>query len=119
MGKTRKIAAVLVFDVVGYSRLGRGGRRSRLVAASATAERSHRSRRLTEQAIIGLTLLEKGRRLVNYKFSQADTMTAICYPGGTLLVLPNHVNAKNFPRLAPLTGRAMKIDAFAFTLTHP
>jgi hypothetical protein len=29
------------------------------------------------------------------------------------------VNAKNFPRLAALTGRAMKIDAFAFTLTHP
>ena len=26
MGKTRKIAAILVFDVVGYSRLGRGGR---------------------------------------------------------------------------------------------
>ena len=56
---------------------------------------------------------------MNYKFSQADTMTAICYPGGTLLVLPDHVNAKNFPRLAALTGRAMKIDAFAFTLTHP
>ena len=33
--------------------------------------------------------------------------------------LPGHINAKNFPRLAAVTGRAMKIDAFAFTLTHP
>ena len=46
-------------------------------------------------------------------------MTAICYPGGTVLVLPDHVNAKNFPRLAALTGRAMKIDALAFPVTHP
>ena len=30
MGKPREIAAILVFDVVGYSRLGRGGRRSPL-----------------------------------------------------------------------------------------
>jgi glutathione S-transferase len=56
---------------------------------------------------------------VNDKFSQTDTMTAIGYTGGTLLVLPDHVNAKNFPRLAALTGRAMKTDAFAFTVTHP
>ena len=45
-------------------------------------------------------------------------MTAICYPGATLLVLPDHVNAKNFPRLAALTERAMKIDAFASTVPH-
>jgi hypothetical protein len=45
---------------------------------------------------------------VNDKFSQADIITAICYPGGALLVLPDHVNAKNFPRLAALTQRAMK-----------
>jgi glutathione S-transferase len=76
---------------------------------------------LAEQAIIGLTLLEKETGdgwLVNDKFSQADIMTAICYQGGALLVLPDHVNAKNFPRLAALTERAMKIDAFASTVPH-
>jgi glutathione S-transferase len=61
---------------------------------------------LAEQAITGLTLLEKETGdgwLVNDKFSQADIMTAICYQGGALLVLPDHVNAKNFPRLAAFT----------------
>ena len=61
---------------------------------------------LAEQAITGLTLLEKETGdgwLVNDKFSQADIMTAICYQGGALLVLPDHLNAKNFTRLAALT----------------
>ena len=76
---------------------------------------------LAEQVIIGLTLLEKEAGdgwLVNDKFSQADIMTAICYQGGSMLVLPDHVNAQTFPRLAALTERAMKIDAFASTAPH-
>ena len=32
------------------------------------------------------------------------------------LILPDHVNAKNFPRLAALSERAMKIDAFVSTV---
>jgi glutathione S-transferase len=32
-----------------------------------------------------------------------------------MLVLRDHVTAKNFPRLAALTERALKIEAFAFT----
>jgi glutathione S-transferase len=76
---------------------------------------------LAEQAIIGLKLLEEETGegwLVNGTFGQADIMAAICYQGGALLVLPDQVNAKNFPRLAALTGRAMKIDAFASTVPH-
>jgi glutathione S-transferase len=76
---------------------------------------------LAEQVIIGLTLLEKEAGdgwLVNEKFSQADIMTGICYQGGSMLVLPDHVNAQTFPRLAALTERAMKIDAFASTAPH-
>ncbi len=76
---------------------------------------------LAEQAIIGLTLLEQETGdgwLINDKFGQADIMAAICYQGGALLVLPDHVNAKSFPRLAALTERAMKIDAFASTVPH-
>jgi hypothetical protein len=34
------------------------------------------------------------------------------------IVHPDHVNAKNFPRLAALSERAMKIDAFASTVPH-
>jgi hypothetical protein len=45
-------------------------------------------------------------------------ITAICYHGGALLVLPDHVNAKNFPRLAALTECAIKIDAFASVAPH-
>jgi glutathione S-transferase len=56
---------------------------------------------------------------VNDKLRQTDIMTAIYYPGRALLVLPDHVNAKNFPRLAALTQRAMKIDAFAFAAPQP
>jgi hypothetical protein len=33
--------------------------------------------------------------------------------GGSMFVLRDHVIAKNFPRLAALTERAMKIEAFA------
>ena len=71
-----------------------------------------------EQAIIGLKLLEAEARdgwLVNDKLSQADVMAVVCYQGASMFVLPHLVNAKNFPRLAALTERAMKIDAFAST----
>jgi glutathione S-transferase len=72
-----------------------------------------------EQAIIGLKLIEAQTGdswLVDNKFSQADIMSAICYQAASLLVLPDHVNAQNFPRLAAFTERAMKIDAFASTV---
>jgi glutathione S-transferase len=72
-----------------------------------------------EQAVIGLKLLEAEARdgwLVNDKLSQADVMAVVCYQGASMFVIPDHVNAKNFPRLAALTERAMKIDAFASTL---
>ena len=73
---------------------------------------------LAEQAIIGLHLLEAETGdgwLVNDTLSQADIMTVICYQGASAVVLPDHVSAKNFPRLAALAERAMKIDAFAST----
>jgi len=76
---------------------------------------------LAEQAIIGLKLLEAETGdgwLVNDTLSQADIMTVICYQGASMLVLPDHVTAKNFPRLAALTERAMKLDAFASTVPH-
>jgi glutathione S-transferase len=72
-----------------------------------------------EQAIIGLKLLEAeaaGGWLVNDKLSQADVIAVVCYQGASMFVLPDLVNAKNFPRLAALTERAMKIDAFASTV---
>ena len=72
-----------------------------------------------EQAIIGLKLLEAKARdgwLVNDKLSQADVMAVVCYQGASMFVLPDLVNAKSFPRLAALTERAMKIDAFASTV---
>jgi glutathione S-transferase len=74
---------------------------------------------LAEQAIIGLTLLEAETGdgwLVNDTLSQADIMTVICYQGASAVVLPDHVNAKTFPRLAALAERAMKLEAFASTL---
>jgi glutathione S-transferase len=74
-----------------------------------------------EQAIIGYKMLEEQTGdgwLVNNKLSQADIMAVVCYHGGSLLVLPDVVNAKNFPRLAALTERVMKIDAFTSTVPH-
>ena len=74
---------------------------------------------LAEQAIIGLNQLEAETGdgwLVNDTLSQADIMTVVCYQGASMIVLRDHVNAKNFPRLAALTERAMKIDAFASTV---
>lgn len=74
-----------------------------------------------EQAIIGLKLLEAEAAdgwLVNDKLSQADIMAVVCYQGASMLVLRDHVTAKDFPRLAALTGRAMKIEAFASTVPH-
>jgi glutathione S-transferase len=72
-----------------------------------------------EQAIIGLKLLEAETGdgwLVDNKLSQADIMAVVCYQGASLFVLPDHVTAENFPRLAALTERALKIDAFASTV---
>ena len=74
-----------------------------------------------EQAIIGLKLLEVQTAegwLVNDKLSQADIMTVVCYQGASMFILPDQVTAKNFPRLAALTERAIKIDAFASTVPH-
>ena len=74
-----------------------------------------------EQAIIGLKLLEAETGdgwLVNDKLSQADIMAVICYQASAGFVIPDHVNAKHFPRLAALSDRAMKIDAFVSTVPH-
>lgn len=74
---------------------------------------------LAEQAIIGLKQLEAETGdgwLVNDTLSQADIMTVVSYQGASMIVLRDHVTAKNFPRLAALTDRAMKIDAFASTV---
>jgi glutathione S-transferase len=76
---------------------------------------------LAEQAIIGFKQLEAATRdgwLVSDTLSQADIMAVVCYQGAPMFILPDHVNAKNFPRLAALTERAMKIDAFASTVPH-
>jgi glutathione S-transferase len=76
---------------------------------------------LAEQAIIGFKQLEAETAdgwLVNDTLSQADIMTVVCYQGASMFILPDHVTAKNFPRLAALTERAMKIDAFAATAPH-
>jgi glutathione S-transferase len=73
------------------------------------------------QAIIGLKLLEAEAAdgwLVNDKLSQADVMAVVCYQGASMLVLRDRVTAKSFPRLAALTERAMKIEAFASTVPH-
>jgi glutathione S-transferase len=73
----------------------------------------------TEQAIIGLKLLEAETGdgwLVDNKLGQADIMAVVCYQGASMFVLPDHVTAESFPRLAALTERALKIDAFASTV---
>ena len=44
MGETRKIAAILVADVVGYSRLAGTDEDRTLSAAPGSAQRSHRPR---------------------------------------------------------------------------
>lgn len=72
-----------------------------------------------EQAIIGLKLLEAQAGegwFVDDKLCQADIMAVVCYQGASMVVLPDHVNAKSFPRLAALSERAMRIDAFAATV---
>jgi glutathione S-transferase len=72
-----------------------------------------------EQAMIGFGLLEAevgDGWFVNHQLSQADIMAVVCYQGASMFVLPDYVNPKAFPRLAALTERAMKIDAFASTL---
>jgi glutathione S-transferase len=77
---------------------------------------------MAEQAIIGFKQLEaqtEGGWLVNDTLSQADIMAVVCYQGASMVVLPDHVTAQNFPRLAALAERAMQIDAFASTVPHP
>ena len=72
-----------------------------------------------EQAIIGLTLLEQQTGdgwYVNDTLGQADIMAVVCYQASAGFVLPQHVNAASFPRLAALSERAMKLDAFASTV---
>jgi glutathione S-transferase len=74
---------------------------------------------LAEQAIIGHTLLEQQTGdgwYVNNKLSQADIMAVVCYQAASGFVLPDHVKTKNFPRLAALSERAMKMEAFASTV---
>ena len=74
---------------------------------------------LAEQAIIGLSLLEAQTGngwYVNNTLGQADIMTVVCYQASAGLILPDHVNAKNFPRLAALAERSMNINAFASTV---
>ena len=74
-----------------------------------------------EQATIGLQLLEAETGegwLVNDKLSQADIIAVVCYQGASMIVLRGHITARNFPRLAALTERAMKIEAFASTVPH-
>jgi glutathione S-transferase len=74
---------------------------------------------LAEQAIIGLRLLEAQTGdgwYVNDTLGQADIMAVVCYQASAGFVLPDHVNATTFPRLAALCERAMKIDAFASTV---
>ena len=76
---------------------------------------------LAEQAIIGLKLLEAQAGdgwYVNDTLSQADIMAVVCYQAAAGFILPDHVNTQNFPRLAALSERAMKIDAFASTVPH-
>jgi glutathione S-transferase len=76
---------------------------------------------LAEQAIIGLKLLEAQTGdgwYVNNTLSQADIIAVVCYQASAGFVLPDHVNAKSFPRLAALSERAMKLDAFASTVPH-
>src|ERR1700733_3730229 len=74
---------------------------------------------LAEQAIIGLKLLEEQTGdgwYVNDRLVQADIMAVVCYQASAGFILPDRVNAKNFPRLAALSERAMKIDAFVSTV---
>ncbi len=74
-----------------------------------------------EQAIIGFKLLEERTGdgwYVNDTLGLADIMAVVCHQAASQFVLPDHVNTKNFPRLAALSERAMKIDAFASTVPH-
>jgi len=74
---------------------------------------------LAEQAIIGLKMIEAETGdgwLVNDTLTQADIIAVVCYQGASMVVLPDHVTAETFPRLAALTERAMKLDAFASTV---
>jgi len=75
----------------------------------------------TEQAVMGFKLLEEQAGdgwYVNNTLSQADINGVVCYQAASQFVLPDHVSAEKFPRLAALCERAMKIDAFASTVPH-
>jgi glutathione S-transferase len=72
-----------------------------------------------EQAVIGFDLLEGQAGdgwFVNDTLSQADIMAVVCYQAAARFVLPQRVTKESFPRLAALSERAMKIDAFASTV---
>jgi len=74
-----------------------------------------------EQAIIGFKMLEEEAGdgwYVNDALSQADIMAVVCYQAAAQFILPGVVTAENFPRLAALAERAMKINAFASTVPH-
>jgi glutathione S-transferase len=74
-----------------------------------------------EQAIIGFKMLEKEAGegwYVNDTLSQADIMAVVCYQAAAQFILPDVVTPVNFPRLAALAERAMKINAFASTVPH-
>ncbi|WP_322003786.1 glutathione S-transferase family protein [Paraburkholderia tropica] len=82
----------------------------------------HRDQGLTDgwikQVLTGFTMLEAATGdgwLVDGKLSQADIFVVIVYQGASLGVLPDHVDAQRFPRLAALTERAMQLPAFAET----
>lgn len=45
-------------------------------------------------------------------------MAVVCYQAVAQFILPDVVAAVNFPRLAALAERAMKISAFASTVPH-
>jgi glutathione S-transferase len=47
---------------------------------------------------------------------RASIMAVVCYQAAAQFILPNVVTAVNFPRLAALAERAMKINAFASTV---
>jgi len=74
-----------------------------------------------EQAIIGFEMLEEEAGdgwYVNDTLGQADIMAVVCYHAAAQFILPDVVAAVNFPRLAALAERAMKINAFASTVPH-
>ncbi|SAL51985.1 glutathione S-transferase-like protein [Caballeronia udeis] len=74
-----------------------------------------------EQVMIGFRMLEEEAGdgwYVNDTLSQADIMAVVCYQAAAQFILPGVATAESFPRLAALSERAMKINAFASTVPH-